>query len=249
MECVAESGVEKTTMLMVAQRAGVSTGMVLYYYRNKRELITSAVKLASKDFSQRLFAVTHGAWGFARLRKSVEIILSESDSVPRNFLIQYRMAALNDPEIRRSSLEQLRVSRKALSNSVRAAQADGDLRNDVDATLLADLVYSLANGLAAEVAAHSEIMSPERAAGIAHLALSAFIPARNEGAAPKPLLDDAGGPAPFENEGTSAEIIRAQLMRDPKLTERTARDLASAFASMYEISLRESAAAAGDSPD
>jgi AcrR family transcriptional regulator len=250
MECVAEFGVEKTTMWMVAERAGVSTGMVLYYYHNKKELITSAVKLASRDFAERLFAVTHGAWGLARLSKSIEIILSDSSAVPRNFLIQYRMAALNDPEVRRSSLDQVRVSREALSNSVRAAQEEGDLRADVDESLLADLVYALANGLAAEVAAHPEAMSPERASRIAQMALSAFTTGnasvnepRDDG---RPLhgRDVPAFDADLPGEST-ADRIRALLLRDPNLSKRTAAELAGAFSNMYEISLRERA----DRPD
>jgi AcrR family transcriptional regulator len=143
MECVAELGVEKTTMWMVAERAGVSTGMVLYYYRNKKELITSAVKLASKDFAHRLFAVTHGAWGMARLRESVEIILSESESVPRNFLIQYRMAAL------KTLISALQPGRVSAVKPSQTSAGTGRRRSQgsLDAALLAD--RRPGNGLAA----------------------------------------------------------------------------------------------------
>src|SRR5262245_13983207 len=95
MECVAEVGVEKTTVWMVAERAGVSTGMVLYYYRNKKELINSAVSWASREFGRRLNIVTEGSYGPERLQESMRIFLHDpSGEVPPNFLIQYRMAAL-----------------------------------------------------------------------------------------------------------------------------------------------------------
>lgn len=245
MECVAEFGVEKTTMWMVAERAGVSTGMLLYYYHTKRELITSAVKLASKDFAQRLFSLTHGTWGTDRLQESVKVFLGESVLVPKNFLIQYRMAALNDPDIRQSSLEQYQNSRSALSRSVSAAQAQGEIRSDVDDVLVADLIYTLANGLAAEVAAHPEIMSPERASLVAQMALNAFSSEAKAPGAAKGHNESTETPSasqpPAIGEVASSTIdaIEALLLGDAGLRRRTAEDLANAFRSLYEISLRE----------
>ena len=244
MECVAEVGVEKSTMWMVAKRAGVSTGMVLYYYPNKRDLITSAVKLAAQDFSKRLQALAHGVWGIDRLRESVEVFLSESSVVPRNFLIQYRMAALNDPDIRVSSLSTYQTSRGALSRSVSAGQAQGQIQADADEMLLADLLYTLANGLAVEIAAHPEIMSPERASEVAHLALSRFLTSPEDAAAgrgPRPGAEGAPAqPPPVQANGqapSTPEAVQALLMADPKLDHRTAAGIASAFRSMYEVSV------------
>src|SRR5215217_273640 len=132
MECVAEVGVEKTTVWMVAERAGVSTGMVLYYYRNKRELINSAITWAGKEFGERLNSVTEGSFGPERLSESMKIFLHDpSGAIPGNFLIQYRMAALNDDEIRQRSLGQYENSRLSLAKSVRAAQEHGQIRSDV----------------------------------------------------------------------------------------------------------------------
>jgi AcrR family transcriptional regulator len=37
---VAEEGFNGATMRKIAERAGVSTGMLTYYYKNKREIIT-----------------------------------------------------------------------------------------------------------------------------------------------------------------------------------------------------------------
>jgi AcrR family transcriptional regulator len=235
MECVAEVGVEKTTMWMVAKRAGVSTGMVLYYYPNKRELITSAVKLAAQDFSARLQSLAHGEWGLERLRESVEVFLSESAVVPRNFFIQYRMAALNDPEIRSSSLNTYETSRIALSRSVRAAQAEGQIGAETDPFVLADLLYTLANGLAAEIAAHPEIMSPERAAEVAQHALGRFVDSAGA-ARHEPGLPMSQEFLPHESKTEStADAVRLLLLQDKRLDERTAQGLASAFRSMYEV--------------
>jgi AcrR family transcriptional regulator len=242
MECVAEMGVEKTTVWMVAERAGVSTGMVLYYYRNKKELINSSVSWASKEFARRLNLVTEGSYGPERLKESMKIFLHDpSGAIPANFLIQYRMAALNDPEIREKSLKQYEHSRSSLARSVRAAQEYAQIRPDVPDYSLADLVYTLANGLAAEMAAHPEIMTLARALEIAQLSLDVFSVKNGEHAEGRSSnaarASDEATPAP---NNSTADSVEQLLLDDARLSERTARNLGSAFRNLYEIAARES---------
>jgi len=244
MECVAEVGVEKTTVWMVAERAGVSTGMVLYYYRNKKDLINSAVSWASREFAERLNTVTEGSYGPERLKESMKIFLHDpSGAIPANFLIQYRMAALNDDEIRQRSLGQYEHSRLSLAKSVRAAQEHAQIRPDVSDYSLADLIYTLANGLAAEMAAHPEIMSLDRALEVAQLALDAFSIADGSSGAPR-QTSPAGAERAQTSAGSAdstADIVERWLTDDSKLSQRTARSLATAFRNLYEIAVRESA--------
>ena len=241
MQCVAEVGVEKTTVWMVAERAGVSTGMVLYYYRNKKELINSAVSWASREFAERLNTVTEGSFGPERLKESMKIFLHDpSGAIPANFLIQYRMAALNDDEIRQRSLGQYENSRLSLAKSVRTAQEHGQIRSDVSDYALADLIYTLANGLAAEMAAHPEVMSLERALEVAQLALDTF--SSGDGATLPLTQESYADQAPLRR-GTSestADVVERWLTDDSKLSPQTAQSLASAFRSLYEIAARES---------
>jgi AcrR family transcriptional regulator len=240
MECVAEVGVEKATVWMVAERAGVSTGMVLYYYRNKKELINSAVSWASREFSERLNNVTEGSYGPERLKESMKIFLHDpSGAIPANFLIQYRMAALNDDEIRQRSLRVYENSRVSLAKSVRTAQDHGQIRSDVSDYALADLIYTLANGLAAETAAHPEIMSRERALEVTQLALDAF--ANGDGTTPVSRPVFAEPPPQRPATESTADVVERWLIDDSKLSQQTAQNLASAFRTLYEIAVRESA--------
>ena len=45
--CVSEDGIAGATIRKVAECAGVSTGMVTYYYPNKKELITATFAAAT----------------------------------------------------------------------------------------------------------------------------------------------------------------------------------------------------------
>ena len=242
MECVAELGVERTTVWMIAERAGVSTGMVLYYYRNKKELISSAVAFAGREFADRLNMLTEGSYGPERLKESIRLILRDPlGAIPANFLIQYRVASLNDDEIRKRSLKQYEQSRESLAKSVRTAQEHGQIRPEVPELGMADLIYTLANGLAAEVAAHPEVMSLERAIAIGQLALEAF--STDRGAATGERRGNDGpfrdGEAPDSGESTADRVHRL-LLGDSKLSRPTAEGLAGAFRSLYEIAVRES---------
>ena len=50
---VAEDGFEGATMRKIAERAGVSVGMLSYYYRNKREMIQDALRDAHNRAARR----------------------------------------------------------------------------------------------------------------------------------------------------------------------------------------------------
>src|SRR4051794_38603485 len=69
IECVAEGGIDGATVRRVAERAGVSTGMVSYYYATKKELIAAAIAAAAADFNELLDGLLEGDFGPRRLDK------------------------------------------------------------------------------------------------------------------------------------------------------------------------------------
>ena len=147
MECVAEVGVARTTMRMIADRAGVTTGMVLYYFRSKKELISAAIAAANEAFSARMNLLTDGAFGPRRLEAILETFLSDpSEGVPRSFTVQYRSASLNDAELRQSSLNEYQAARDKLARSIRSGQEQGELRADIDDMLAADFILVIDAG-------------------------------------------------------------------------------------------------------
>ena len=239
MECVAEVGVARTTMRMIADRAGVTTGMVLYYFRSKKELISAAIAAANEAFSARMNLLTDGAFGPRRLEAILETFLSDpSEGVPRSFTVQYRSASLNDPELRLSSLNEYQAAREKLARSIRSGQSQGELRTDVDDMLAADLILVLMQGLAMEESLSPGIVSRDRALHIGLLALGFLKGSRAPagGQQQRPALtvpsEKAHPPA------TTVEAIEAALLADPDLEPSTARELAGAISALYSIARR-----------
>ena len=52
-QCVAEEGIDGATFRKIARRANVSTGMVSYYFENKKDLVKAARAAAADHFSER----------------------------------------------------------------------------------------------------------------------------------------------------------------------------------------------------
>ena len=56
-ECIAEAGFENTTMVAIARRAHCSTGTVNHYFKNKEDVLVSAIRAASWSVGQRMRSV------------------------------------------------------------------------------------------------------------------------------------------------------------------------------------------------
>jgi AcrR family transcriptional regulator len=236
MACVAEVGVARTTMRMIADRAGVTTGMVLYYFRSKKELISAAIAAANEAFSARMNLLTDGAFGPRRLEAILETFLGDpSEGVPRNFTVQYRSASLNDAELRLGSLSEYQAAREKLARSIRSGQEQGELRADVDHMLAADLILVLMQGLAMEESLSPEIISRDRALQIGFLALGFLksAPASPAAQAQRPV--PAARPETARSPATTVETIEAALVADPDLAPDTALELAGAISTLYSI--------------
>jgi AcrR family transcriptional regulator len=247
-ECVAEMGVDRTTMRMIADRAGVTTGMLLYYFRSKKELIAATIAAADEAFSAHMDALTDGTFGPKRIRAILEGYLSDPQGVPRNFNLQYRLASLSDQDLRRGYVAQYDLDREKLARSIRSGKQLGELREDIDDFLATDFILVLLQGLAAEEALNPEIISRERALSIGLLALSFLARGPSNGSeGVTPSAVEMPPPAPTAPSraksarparGRTAEAIEAALMADPALEPATAKELARSFRTLYEIARR-----------
>ncbi|MGE3993687.1 TetR/AcrR family transcriptional regulator [Pseudorhodoplanes sp.] len=61
-ECIAESGLDGTSIAKIARRAGVSKSLVLYHFGTKQSLAAAAWETALADVGIRL----HPSWALSR---------------------------------------------------------------------------------------------------------------------------------------------------------------------------------------
>jgi len=224
VDCVSHEGLEKTTIRNVANRAGISPGLLNYYFKDKKGLVTEAIASATN-------AVGHlvDMSGFPLGARRLELILKRylrdgyPGSLPLTFWLQLQAAGSMDPDLG----QQVRLWKEdgltKTRRSIEAAIAEGHFRSGLDVTLLGTLVYAAMTGLAAEIAVSPDLVSPDDAVEAAMLLLGLLATGGDPGTA-------NAGPAA---RSTTPDIVDAQVISDPRLTPAAAAALSSAFRAMY----------------
>ncbi len=166
--CVSEAGIEGATMKAIATRAGVSTGTIVYYFRDKNDVIEQALAFGHSLLGERMGELAAAEPGLARIEAIFRVNLLEGypDVPPFSFWLEYWAHSSRDSELRAFRQARMARFRQNLANSVQAAMDAGKLRDDLDPLLLADLLAALEDGLQLKVAIDSTNVSPERAMAV-----------------------------------------------------------------------------------
>jgi len=172
VESIREDGFDRMTMRGVAERAGVSTGMLVYYFGSKKEMVNAAFAYASQTFVGRLDANTSSSFGARRLRLLLEsVALDQKQAEPHTnrFILQVMAAAANDPALQADQRRMVPQGRERIERSVRAAIDAGEFRADIDPKVAADLIYGLWMGWIAETGAYPDVITEEEMEALASL--------------------------------------------------------------------------------
>jgi len=169
---VAEEGFTGATMRKIAERAGVSTGMLTYYYRNKREILQDMLADTYERLVASLNDVAGDKMGQERIEATFEFMLkgSRNGVFPMLFWLSYFAEALRDEEIRQEAIDGTNRLRHLFQRALEAGIQDGALRSDLDAEAGADLLMCVWQGLRVEVGLYN--VSEERAVRAVSLALA-----------------------------------------------------------------------------
>ena len=148
---VAEEGFDGATMRKIAERAGVSTGMLTYYYKNKRDLIMDMLRDAYERSVHNIDAALGEQPGPERVEAVFNQMLegNKLHVFPLRFWIAYWAEAVRDEELRGFSLKA--PTRDVFYRSIEAGINHGELRADLDLDLAADLLMTVWQGARAEV--------------------------------------------------------------------------------------------------
>lgn len=150
---VAEEGFEGATMRKIASRAGVSVGMLSYYYQNKRDLLQDALKDAHARASRDVDETMGDDIGPHRIEALFDNMLerSRSRTFPLSFWLAYWSEAARHEEMRESSLVGLQKVRDTFRKAIEIGMREGPLRPDLNPDLGANLLMTLWQGARAEV--------------------------------------------------------------------------------------------------
>jgi AcrR family transcriptional regulator len=147
-EVIAREGCAAASIRKVAQQAGYSTGAITYYFADRKDLLARVVEDVFDDFDQWLDPDD----GLPGIRAMSEYQLlrrrkPHDQQVARQVWLQLLVYANTDPDLA-AVIERLYGRfRERLTALVAQAQANGTIRRDLSADLLADHISAFGDGL------------------------------------------------------------------------------------------------------
>jgi AcrR family transcriptional regulator len=148
---VARRGTAGSTFDHVAREAGVSRGLLHYYFGTKEQLLVEAVRRECEvrmEMLERQLADARTADDFIDLmaHNLQETVSSEPDFVTLVFEL-FSLSRRNE-EIAVEYAELLRRTREQVAQLLAGAQAQGVLQLHAEAEVVAEILFSLADGFA-----------------------------------------------------------------------------------------------------
>ena len=167
-EVIAERGFPETRITDVAERAGTSSALVLYYFGTKDELLTEALRMAEDSFYEYAAALTEPIVSPCQRLETLVVLCcapGEHDEDPEPWILWLDLWA---QAVRHTELSQVREQFDARWRATFAAlvvdgRKAGEFANDVDPDEFAMWYPALLDGLAVQVALNDPVITPERA--------------------------------------------------------------------------------------
>ncbi|MDE3722492.1 TetR family transcriptional regulator C-terminal domain-containing protein [Nocardiopsis sp. N85] len=177
MATVGERGLARTTLADVADRAGVSVGLVQRYFRSKAQLLRFGVEHMYHRAEQRLREVSAGPEPVTSVRdwldRATETLLPLDEERVRELTVwlEFLPATLADPEMARMHGEATGALLDALSEALEMAIDQGELPEDRDPRAEARALVACVDGLTLHHLVTGEAFDAEtiRAALTTHL--------------------------------------------------------------------------------
>jgi AcrR family transcriptional regulator len=157
--CVGTRGATGATFDHVAREAGVSRGLLHYYFGTKERLLAEVVRRDCDLRMERLSATAAGAGSADALIGALGGSLLElMEENPEFFviLLELHTLARQNREVADELAELHRRVRKHLAGILAAAQDQGAVRLDDEPEIVSEVLFSLADGLAMRMLAEPE---------------------------------------------------------------------------------------------
>jgi AcrR family transcriptional regulator len=171
---VTRAGIDGMSIKDIAETAGVSTGLVMYYFKTKDELITAAWMEMVRHFYQRTTTEAGEDAGLRFFLNHFRVLFPDRDesTPPWSFWLEYWAKTARSDDLRLLHIERVKNLRSGFTRLVTNAADKAELRSDLDPELVGDLLHALVYGLAVKVSVDAEIISAERAYEIGELVVS-----------------------------------------------------------------------------
>ncbi len=164
---IAERGYPETRIADVAERAGTSPALVIYYFKTRDQLLTEAIRYSEDNWyaegTRRMAAIPSAA---GRLEEIVAMTcLPEAGTEPRSSWLLWLdlwAQSARQPEVAAVRQKFDERWRETIRSLVLAGQEAGEFRA-VDPDSFAVLFSALLDGLAVQIALEDPEVAPDRA--------------------------------------------------------------------------------------
>jgi AcrR family transcriptional regulator len=167
LEVIAERGFPETRIADVAERAGTSPALVIYYFKTKDSLLTEAMRYAEDSWydlgARRMEVIDTAA---RRLEEIVAMTcLPQADAeLPDSWILWLDLWAqsVRHPEVARVREEFDAHWRETIAGVVRDGQESGEF-GEIDAAEFSVTLSALLDGFAIQIALDDPVVEPVRA--------------------------------------------------------------------------------------
>lgn len=177
VRCLARDGYAGLTMKLVAAEAGVSQGILHYYFRDKAAMLAAAALRVTVDLDRRVAAEARGARDArARLRAVIRACL-ETAVESRDFwtvFIEFWGEALHDRRLAAVNRQAYARARRLIAATLAGGRSAGAVRR-VNLEEAAAAVLGLLDGLSLQLTFDRGLMTLPRAARLAEAVLARYL--------------------------------------------------------------------------
>jgi AcrR family transcriptional regulator len=161
---ISAEGFRSLRLSDVARQAGISAGMIHYYFESKEQLLRAAFERYFEHSVQRRKPITDsGKPPLQLLKLLVKSYLPIEDETIEGWRVwgELWVEGLQAPELQQLNEEFYGQWRRTIAGVIREGQERGTIR-DGDATTLANMLVAMLDGLAIQVILNSRSMTAER---------------------------------------------------------------------------------------
>jgi AcrR family transcriptional regulator len=166
---VAERGTAGSTFDQVARAAGVSRGLLHYYFGTKERLLVEVVR---RDCDVRLAALDAQLAQARTADDFIAVLVSSLEDVVRDdpgfvtLVFELFVLSRRHADVAAEFSELLRRPREQVAALLRAKEAEGVLRLAADPDAVVDVLFSLADGIWLRMLSEERDFAPTIAAGV-----------------------------------------------------------------------------------
>ena len=166
---VAERGTAGSTFDQVAKAAGVSRGLLHYYFGTKERLLVEVVR---RDCDVRMAALDEQLAQARTADDFIAVLVTNLEGVVRNdpgfvtLVFELFVLSRRHEEVAAEFSELLRRPREQVAALLRAKEDEGVLRLAADPDAVVDVLFSLADGIWLRMLAEERDFGPTIAAGV-----------------------------------------------------------------------------------